>query len=550
MPLIADLDIMTTIWRRWRRGYKYRAGANQVVPGFGEDDGSEDERRQPALGARRPTWPEKYTAAASGELSQRDPPPNTTILVGEAKHTLPSEEAGGNVALTIGSVQSASLRQVAVWASTRDVILLILAAGCQQQGQHNCHTSETQGGTAETTEATCAVARRTACALLTRVFGNGTIAGEYSRGQQAPGIGEKEASLVLDRWYEGFCSTTAPPQGRGGGGGGAREGSSLPLLREEPPRLLLEAMLKIPAVKTGFVKRGLTRHLVDVLRVASAEVKIREAEGYHHSPNIGYPRGGDAFSSSCGSNKVPKHDHGVPQSCPMTNGGDLGARKHDASDQSTSPLKNYHQWLPWWLLFSQGGVERGGGRDRNFEGEVKLGEKTDGGGGTELALRTCGTNFGEIVAAEVAKEERGLGTSRDNGSTADGSCDDAAGNGLNDWAGETTVSAIAKPQEYRERDGVADRSATAECSTSSTTRGRVAPPMLRLDALDSGLDAKEGAAPHLCSSHTAVTLSAASTRVASEHLVRASVHFSAHVPRVSSLFCKLCIRSLLRTISL
>lgn len=168
-------------------------------------------------------------------------------------------------------------------------------------------------------------------------------------------------------------------------------------------------------------------------------------------------------------------------------------------------------------------MERGGGHGHIFEDALQLGGSTDGERSTELAVTTtCRTAFGEIVAPDGEKEERGCDTSRENGPTADGGSDDAVGDSLTGSAGETQVSAKAKPQEHREREGVADRSATGEGSTNSTTRGRVAPPMLRLDALDSALDTKEGASPHFCSSPAAVTLSAASTRAASEHLVSSS----------------------------
>lgn len=518
------------------------------MPGVGEEDGCEDEGRQSALGTRRSARLGKYSAAASGETSQTNPRSNTTIRVGEAKHSsLPSEDAGENVALAVDSVQSASWRQVILWASTSDVILLVLAAACRQQEEQSCSTpeTETQWGTTETTGASgvvarsTALARSTACALLTRVFGNGTIASEDYRDKQVPGIGEKESSIVLDRWYEGFMSTTAPSHGRGGGRGGARESSSFPLLRKEAPTLLLQGMLEIPAVKTGFVKRGLTRHLTDVLRVASAEIKLREQECYLHSPNIGCSRGGDASSSSLGFNKIHKEGHGVPQSCLATIGGNLGAQNPDADDQPTSPLENFQQWLPWWLLFSKGRAEREDGHDHNFEDAIEVNESIDGGRSTEPAARTCRTTLSEIFVpeGEGEAEERGLDTRGDDGPTVDGFSDDVVGNSLTDPVGETPVSTKAKSQKYGELDGMVDRSSTGEGSTSSTTRGRVAPPMLRLDALDSILDANERAVPtHLRSSHAAVTLSAASTRAASEHLVRSSVYASAAVSKYFPIF--------------
>lgn len=402
-----------------------------------------------------------------------------------------------------------------MWASTRDVISATLAAACRQDGR-SCNTPETQQSMAQSTGASCAGARRAACALLARVFGNVT-AGDEEKGQNVTTIGGKEASIVLDWWYEGFCSATAPPCGGGGIGG-----RSSFLLQEEAPRLLLEEMLEIPTLKAAFVQRGLTGHLADALRVDSVEMKNREICLCHHTHVRCAP---DGDTPSCGMNdKFPKNDPDNSFACAARSGGRIRPRNCDADGKAN---------LPWWLLFSQGWGERGAGGHGNGVAETlkKPGGSTDG-VSTEVDGGSFQTALDEIFAPERGKEEHGADTSRE---------DDPVDSRSLGSAAERPVSATAKQWERREREEVVDRG-TVGGGANSTKTGRVAPPMLRLDALGSILDTEECTSARFCSSQAVASLSAASTRAASEHLVRffAPTFLCFHVLLLS---CSSCFRT-------
>lgn len=403
--------------------------------------------------------------------------------------------------LSVRDVTEASPSQAALWASTRDVIWAMLAAACRQEGNSRSSTPEAQRSVAESAGASCAGARGAACALLARVFGSITAGEEEETGQKVTGIGEKEASIALDWWYEGFCSATAPPCGGGG--------SSLLLYEEEAPRLLLEEMLEIPSLKAAFVKRGLTRHLADALRVGSAEMRNREVGLCRHTHVRSAPGG---IAPSCGMNKPPEKDPDTSSARAPKGGGKISPR-HCSCDA------NGKANLPWWLLFNQGrGESGGGGHGHGFSETLqKLVGGTDG-VGTEADGRSCQTALDEIFAPERGKEERGADTSREDDPTDSNSLGSYAG-------GMPVVSAMtAKQRECRELKGVADGSTAVGGGANSTkTGGRVAPPMLRLDALGSILDTEECASARLCPSHAVGSLSAASTRAASEHLVRGLV---------------------------
>lgn len=466
------------------------------MPGVGEIPVLEKKRQQAIPGEGQTAAQLDKVSITHGESETVvSASADTTIPVGKVKHGNQSGKPG-ETPLSVLDVMSAPLSQATEWASTRGVIWAMLAAACRQE-RGSCSTPETQRSMAGSTGATCAGPRRATCALLARVFGS-AIAGGEDTDQRVTGIGRKEASIALDWWYQGFCSVTALPCD---GGVGTGERSPFPL-QEEAPRLLLEGMLEIPAVKAAFVKRGLTLRLTDALRVQSLEMKNREACLWHHAHSRYSPDGG---APSCGTNKLPEDGRDSSSARAAKSGGAIRPRDYRDADGKAN--------LPWRLLFSKGREERGGEEHgHGFLDTLKNpGGSTDG-ASSEVDGRSCQTALDEIFAPERGKEERGVDTSREG--------DPTDGNSLGS-AGEMSLPATAKQRECREREKVSNGSSTAGGGAKSTkTGGRVAPPMLRLDALGSILDTKECASARFCSSHAGVvSLSAASTRAASEHLV-------------------------------
>ena len=485
------------------------------MPGVGEVTVLEkDHQKKASVGAGQSARLEKE-ATASGEINKNGASADTAMFAGKVEHSSSSSSSSsqskilGGGLLSVGDVMSASSSQVVFWASTQDVIRATLAAVCRPRG-NSCSTPGTRQSTTEPAGASCADARRAACALLARAFGD-VPAGEEETGQETPCIGGKEASAALDRWYAELCSVTAPSFG-GRGGVEIGDGSSL-LLQEEGPRLLLAEMLEIPALQAAFARRGLARHLADALRVGSPKMKHREVRSaWRHACARRVP---DGEEPSRGTSKILDSDPDVSCACAGKPRANVGPRQLccGADEKAT---------LPWWLLFSQGRREGGGvghGHEHehsSFSDTLKsLGGSADG-VGAEADGRSCQTALDEIFAPERGKEERGAETSRE-----DDGDDPNDGNSLGSAkAGGVPVFATAKQREDREWEVVADGGTVGGGVRSTTKAGRVAPPMLRLDALESILDTEEGASGRACSSHAVATLSAASTRAASEHLVR------------------------------
>ncbi|CAM9594682.1 unnamed protein product [Ectocarpus sp. 4 AP-2014] len=476
------------IWSRWRRGRKYRAGANQVVPDVGEDIGLEGDRGKRLLGPEQPAR-EDRRAAGSRKPSQRDPPSATAPRAGGFSSRCQPEESQEH-ALTVRGVQAASLDQAIRWASTRDVVWAVLAAACRPE-DGGCRTEAETRGDAAQTAAVCAAGA--ACALLARVFGNGT----QDRGTAR--ISDEEAPIVLARWWEGFCAAAAPFCGDDGGGQG-----TLPLLREAP-RLLLEGMLEIPAVEAAFLERGLTRHLADVSRVALVRMKsAREAEELCDHQCTGYLCTGNA--SPCGMTKLPDGDASASGPSHGTVGAIIRPTTAEGGESPSPEADPRDQRLPWWLIFNQ---RRGKACDRSsdhaFEDALKTGGGSADGGSTGRSCRTVsGDSTGEGMS-------RGPDTSRK----------DDPNDGLNVAAGNDSLGSESVPtpsvSEHREREGIAQLR-TGHGADVAAYRERISPPMLRLDALDSILATKERGSPRGSSQRATVTLSTASTRAAPEHL--------------------------------
>ncbi|CAM9158136.1 unnamed protein product, partial [Hapterophycus canaliculatus] len=423
--------------------------------------------------------------------------------------------------LTVRGVESASLDQAGVWASAPDVIWALLAAACRPGGDGSSRLAENQAGRSEES-ASCAEARRAACTLLERLFGNGM--GEEASGEETEVMGGEKATKAIDQWYKGFRAVTAP-FGSEGEGGGSRQGRISCLVVHEAPRLLLKGMLKIPAVKRGFVGRGLTTHLAEVLRTALAETK--EIENMHEHHRLGAcPRGGTALTR--GVAEPLTNEAGSSSSCPRTDERDLRHEKHDTDDSHISSRANPRR-LPWWLLFSHHEPEPTRGHeheDKQKHGHGSddaaiTGGSADGRSASEIDGRSCTTTLDEISAAggETKGVEPDTGKAFDSLSARDhdDGHDDATGDDSLASATTGPASTTADQREYRERGGAARRRNVGK--TSSSTKERVSPPLLRLDALDSILDTKEWTSPQHCSSHAAVVLSAASTRAAPEHMV-------------------------------
>ncbi|CAB1097328.1 unnamed protein product [Ectocarpus sp. CCAP 1310/34] len=479
--------VSSRIWSRWRRGSKYRAGVNQVVPDFGEDTGFEGERGKRLLGPEQPVR-EDRRAAGSRKPSQHDPPSTTAPHAGGISSRCQPEKPQEH-ALTVRGVQAASLDQAIRWASTRDVVWAVLAAACRPE-DGGCRTAaETRGDAAQTT-AVCAAGA--ACALLARLFGNGTPDRGTAR------ISVKEAPIVLGLWWEGFCATAVPFCGDDGGGQG-----TLPLLREAP-RLLLEGMLEIPAVEAAFLERGLARHLADVLRVALVRMKSAwEEEELSDHQSTGYPCTGNA--SPCGMTKLPDGD----ASASRPSHGTIGAIIRPTTAQggaSLSPEADPRdQRLPWWLIFNQ---RRGKVCDRSsdhaFEDALKTGGGSADGDSTGMSCRT------------VSRDSKGERMSRG----PDTSRKDDPNDGLHVAAGNDNLGSESVPtpsvSAHREREGIVQLRTGHGADVAY--RERISPPMLRLDALDSILATKEWGSPRGSSQRAAVTLSTASTRAAPEHL--------------------------------
>lgn len=386
--------------------------------------------------------------------------------------------------------------QAVRWASTRDVVWAVLAAACRPE-DGGCGTAAEIRQDAAQTTAVCAAGA--ACALLARVFGNGSP--EDKRGTAR--ICHKEAPIVLGRWWEGFCAAAAPFSGDEGGGQG-----TLPLLREAP-RLLLEGMLEIPAVATSFLERGLARHLTDVLRVALVQMKsVREEEEFCDHQSTGCPSTGNA--SPGGLTKVP--DDIVSASSPShgTIGAILRPIKAEGGASSSPEANPRDQQLAWWLLFNHRWGEtcdRSSGHAS--EDAPRNGEGSADGGSTVVDGRSGRTVSGESKGGVSHRPD----TSRK----------DDPNDGLNVATGNDSIGSESVPtptvSEHREREGVAQRR-IGHGAAAVASRERISPPMLRLDVLDSILANKELGSPRRNSQRAAVTLSTTSTRAAPEHLVR------------------------------
>lgn len=419
--------------------------------------------------------------------------------------------------LTVAGAQSASVSQVTGWATTRCLVQALLAAACRRTEARPRQAAQGEGAWASGTEA-----RLVACSLLSRVcFGLG-------EDDRAGGLlDEGETSLLLDQWYEGFCDAAASL--------GEGRGSCL----KETPRLLLEGMLSVPAVRTGFVQRGLVRHLTEGLRVS-----WRRYHGWLSSS----PPGGGACRSAEPPQRTDDRD-GLVEDDPRNDAGQyialadgLRAKTHLYSDPSLSQRAGFLH-VPWWL-FTLG----------SWTGLKPTGDDTHGGGGGEAGSSAVGggaRESAELAESSKTASEKGFTSGEEDHEDEnispitqgyDNTTDDGRRNGDNSLA--FTVSALPSqagenvPDRGREGGRGRERGEGGEGAGGGSSRERIAPPRLRLDALDSILSNKEWASPRLCSPHAAVTLSAASTR-ASAHLV--SFQGCRHVGRGLLLHCSLLL---------
>lgn len=434
------------------------------MPGTGTDDGSEAQRCNTTKSTR---------AGGRSDDEQRRRGHAELRAHAGGYSQIPSEMLGRQPhLLTSRDVHSASSEQVSLWASTPAVVRALLAAACTR-------TEGTVAATYGTDESVGSTKSRDAvCALLRTVFKNSFTENNFGDDGRING---SCPLIVLDQWYGSFCSLSAPFGGENG-------------VLQEPPRLLLEGMLEIPAVKDGFVRRGLLRYLAEGLRKSWAEnASWREACDYSNSPR----------GECCCSEQLPKHadaqhslwteeiDTKPTVSMNTTRGFWPGGHVTDPPNSS----EKHFQGVPWWLFAPGGGREsdaiwnkNGGRADADTRGSTELDE-------------SCKT----VSDGGFVPDEGGSGpsTSREDGPTDD---DGGTGNGLASGA-TWPVCAEAKrglERKQREREG-------GDCVAGISSRERIAPPMLRLDALDRSLGPKEWATPRSGSPNAAVTLSAAST---------------------------------------
>lgn len=513
------------IWSRWRKGHAYRAGGSQVVPGIGEDMGSEHE-----------SW---QTQSRTGQRARLESPddaggvPTIGMATPRRQTDNPRQLPPPQSVLNVRDVQSASLDHAAMWASNEDVIRALLAAACRPGVDGSSTAAETQAEGQERS-LSCAEARCAACILLERVFGNGMK--EKAGGEDTTVIGGEKASVAIDQWYQGFCSVTAPICGGGEGVGGRQDQISC-LVLHEAPRLLLQGMLETPVVKIGFVERGLAQHLAEVLRTPSEDGKKIE-QGSRDRCHKAYPRSSKAPAPGVGEPLT--HEPEVSSSYPRTDERDLQHENRDADTSHVLPRANRRR-LPWWLLFSHGEDkeedtlnnqhkhkhyhENQREHEHGPESAAIPAGSTDGRSTSEIDGRSCMTTLDELSVAGGETKDPGPDTGREfdpiSARDHDGGHDDATGDNSLASAGTAPTSDTVDQREYGERGGDPRRSNAGDAC--SSTKERISPPLLRLDALDSILDTKEWASPAHCSSHPAAILSAASTRAAPEHLVR-------HVP--------------------
>lgn len=354
-------------------------------------------------------------------------------------------------------VHSASLDQATLWASTRGLIRALLAAACPR-GEHAIETKYEGEASVSCTEA-----RNTACDLLGKVFGKSSQNGEQ---ESLGNFRGKIESTLLDQWYENVCLFTDPLGGDRG-------------------LLLLEGLLEIPSVRAGFIQRGLLRYLARVLQKSLSKIPNERELYYSSCP-------GDGYSPEILPPK--KNEAGY---CSKKKEGDTNIRPREATRETPqlrghvdpwgSPEKDF-QGFPWWLFGGGQGDCQGGSADGDTRGSIDSDESCK-------TVSDRGFTPGE--------EESGSQLNREDYPTDEGSS-----TGDNPGLGE-----VLPGSTVTEYGAVRD---SAECSTA---KGRVAPPMLRLDALDCILGSKEWGSPRSCSSHAVATLSAASTR-ATAHLVR------------------------------
>ena len=307
------------------------------MPGAGEHPGVEE---GPPLGTPLPARAEEgtitnpaqnetenaTTCGSSGKIHRSDVLAATATTCGSSGGLHRSDVLAVPPQLrTAVGVQSASASQLVAWATTRDLVQALLVAACQRTEVRPNRAEKEHGAWASCTEA-----RLVACALLSAVFG----IGEDGIIGRASGMLDKgETSLLLDRWFEDFCSAAAC----------FGEGQS-PRLKEIP-RLLLEGMLCVPAVRSGFVQRGLVRRLTEGLRLS-----LRR---YHGQSSLSLP--GGFFCSSVKLPQLAEVKNCLNEDDPRTDAGryttmaNCLCAKIQYPDPSTSQATRLED-IPWWLL--------------------------------------------------------------------------------------------------------------------------------------------------------------------------------------------------------
>ena len=389
--------------------------------------------------------------------------------------------------LTAAGVESATASQVAAWATTKPLVQALLAAACQRTEVRPPQATQGEG-----VRASCTEARLVACALLSRVFSGPDEDDGIGQGRGI--LAKGETPLLLDRWYEDFCGAAACF-------GGGRS-SCL----EETPRLLLEGMLSVPAVRTGFVQRGLVPRLAEGLRLSWG----RRRGCLSSSP----PEGDFCCSAKpsqradvedCLDEDGPRND--ADQDKAVANG--LRARTQHSA-RTLSPRAGFRD-IPWESQPTAGGAHGGEAGNSASVGGARVSAELD-----ESSKTSSEKGFTSGEEEEEEEEDENISPTTQNYDPTD----DGRGDGDNNLA--FTASAPPSPTGERGpgrgRGGRGWGAEGGEGAGGGSSRERIAPPRLRLDALDSVLSGKEWASPRSCSPHAAVTLSAASTR-ASTHLV-------------------------------
>lgn len=437
----------------------------------------------------------------------------------------------GQHILTPCAVRASSPEQAALWASTQAVVRKLFALACQPNvNEDGTFAAESEGANIPMSSR-CSNARSAALALLERVFegvqGQSEIACCVGDGRLI--LSRTERARLFDVWYETFLVDVAGGDCRG--------------LLLERPRSLLETILEVPDLKVGFLERGLLGRLAQGLRKDFAasprrrfeHQRFRVRRGYIPASAVAHPRRSESARTvheAAGDSK-PLLSHATTSQKSRRLHMEAQSMYIQFADMLPSEERDLREdGVRWWRSFGSGGRgENGipsGWGDITPRGTDEGSADDDGytGGRTELpgSCRTLVDGGLSQCQAGWAPHDR-LNDDRESKNWTEG---DPTPTARNCVVLDALRTARLRQGKGEDRRLVGDDDCE-EMKGAGNAGVRVAPPMLRLDALSRRASTSPASC---CSPHATVALSAASTR-APAHLV-SSDNFTKNVlPRVA-----------------